>query len=157
MSRIKDVSEIIKISESHETPNNLACKYLRDKVDVLIRGRAKNHRDCIFQVPMLIVSNPHYDRSKVTKRIASHYEKIGFTCEIDEEDEFSIIISWAKDDKKYEREYDSEDDGSDDHNDEIQSSSSSEDEKQELVPARKIVISKPEVSLTSRIKQLKNK
>ena len=75
----------------------------------------------------------------------------------DEEDEFSIIISWAKDDKKYEREYDSEDDGSDDHNDEIQSSSSSEDEKQELVPARKIVISKPEVSLTSRIKQLKNK
>lgn len=153
MSRIKDVSEIIKISESHDTPNNLACKYLREKVDVLIRGRAKNHRDCVFQVPMLIVSNPHYDRSKVTKRIASHYEKIGFTCELEDEDEFSIIISWSKDDKNYDHEYDSNENDDDDS----EKSTSSEDDEEPAPASRKIVINKPTISLQSRVNQLKNK
>ena len=91
MVHIKNVEEIIKISESHESPNLLACKYIRRNVDNMIRSRAINHKDVTFEIPAMIVSNPHYDRARVTKKIASHYTKIGFNCQTED---YTIRISW---------------------------------------------------------------
>ena len=101
MVHIKNVEEIIKISESHESPNLLACKYIRKNVDNMIRSRAINHKDVTFEIPAMIVSNPHYDRARVTKKIASHYTKIGFNCEIED---YTIRISWHSEEEVEESE-----------------------------------------------------
>ena len=57
----------------------------------MIRSRAINHKDVTFEIPAMIVSNPHYDRARVTKKIASHYTKIGFNCQTED---YTIRISW---------------------------------------------------------------
>lgn len=145
MVHIKDVTEIIKISDSHDTPNNLACKYIIRNVDSLIRTRASNqYRDATFQVPAMIVSNPHYNRKRVTSKVAAHYEHINFTCTIDM-DEYSVIVSWGRETKG-----DSETSSSSGES-ESDEESSSDDEMDK--PSRKITISS--VSLKDRVESMK--
>jgi len=154
MVHIKNVEEIIKISESHETPNLLACKYIRKNVDNLIRSRAVNHKYITFEIPAMIVSNPHYDRERVTKKIVSHYKKLGFVCS---SDEYNVNISWdiEKEDKEEEEEESDEDDDEelDDDSDNPRDEDSDEEENKET---RKIVLKNP-TSLQIRVRDLKGK
>ena len=143
MVHIKDVTEIIKISDSHDTPNNLACKYIIRNVDSLIRTRASNqYRDATFQVPAMIVSNPHYNRKRVTSKVAAHYEHINFTCTIDM-DEYSVIVSWGR------AGYSETSSSSGESESDEESSSDDEMDK----PSRKITISS--VSLKDRVESMK--
>ena len=145
MVHIKNVEEIIKISESHESPNLLACKYIRKNVDNMIRSRAINHKDVSFEIPAMIVSNPHYDRARVTKKISSHYTKIGFNCEIED---YTIRISWYSEEKVEESEEESNEDLEEDSDD----CSTNSDENQE---PKKVVLAND--SLHIRIKDLQKK
>ena len=124
MVRIKNVEEIIKISESHESPNLLACKYIRRNVDNMIRSRAINHKDVTFEIPAMIVSNPHYDRARVTKKIASHYTKIGFNCQTED---YTIRISWQSEEEVEE----SEEESNDELEEDSDNDSTNSNEKQE--------------------------
>ena len=124
MVHIKNVEEIIKISESHESPNLLACKYIRRNVDNMIRSRAINHKDVTFEIPAMIVSNPHYDRTRVTKKIASHYTKIGFNCQTED---YTIRISWQSEEEVEESEEESNEELEEDSDD----GSTNSNEKQE--------------------------
>lgn len=143
MVRIKNVEEIIKISESHESPNLLACKYIRRNVDNMIRSRAINHKDVTFEIPAMIVSNPHYDRSKVTRKIASHYTKIGFNCQTED---YTIRISWQSEEEVEESEEESNNELEEDSDD----GSTNSNEKQE---PKKVVLKND--SLQIRIKDIK--
>ena len=149
MGHIKDVTEIIKISDSHDTPNNLACKYIIRNVDSLIRTRATNqYRDATFQIPAMIVSNPHYNRKRVTSKVAAHYEHINFTCTVDME-EYSIIVSWGRPTKG-----DNETSSEESESEEDEEESSSDDEMPK--PIRKITISNPSaMSLKDRVESMK--
>ena len=152
MVHIKNVEEIIKISESHETPNLLACKYIRKNVDNLIRSRAVNHKYITFEIPAMIVSNPHYDRERVTKKIVSHYKKLGFICS---SDEYNVNISW--DIEKEEKEEEEEESDEDDEELEDDSDNSHEDSEEEgNKETRKIVLKNPS-SLQIRVRDLKGK
>lgn len=142
MVHIKNVEEIIKISESHESPNLLACKYIRRNVDNMIRSRAINHKDVTFEIPAMIVSNPHYDRSRVTRRIASHYKKIGFNCQ---SEDYTIRISWQSEEEVEESEEESNDELEEDSDDD----STNSNEKQE---PKKVVLKND--SLHIRIKDI---
>ena len=124
MVHIKNVEEIIKISESHESPNLLACKYIRRNVDNMIRSRAINHKDVTFEIPAMIVSNPHYDRTRVTKKIASHYTKIGFNCQTED---YTIRISWQTEEEVEE----SEEESNDELEEDSDNDSTNSNEKQE--------------------------
>jgi len=124
MVHIKNVEEIIKISESHESPNLLACKYIRRNVDNMIRSRAINHKDVTFEIPAMIVSNPHYDRTRVTKKIASHYTKIGFNCQTED---YTIRISWQSEEEVEE----SEEESNDELEEDSDNDSTNSNEKQE--------------------------
>ena len=124
MVHIKNVEEIIKISESHESPNLLACKYIRRNVDNMIRSRAINHKDVTFEIPAMIVSNPHYDRARVTRKIASHYTKIGFNCQTED---YTIRISWQSEEEVEESEEESDEELEEDSDD----GSTNSNEKQE--------------------------
>ena len=152
MVHIKNVEEIIKISESHETPNLLACKYIRKNVDNLIRSRAVNHKYITFEIPAMIVSNPHYDRERVTKKIVSHYKKLGFICS---SDEYNVNISW--DIEKEEKEEEEEESDEDDEELEDDSDNSHEDSEEEgNKETRKIILKNPS-SLQIRVRDLKGK
>ena len=148
MGHIKDVAEIIKISDSHDTPNNLACKYIIRNVDSLIRTRATNqYRDATFQVPAMIVSNPHYNRERVTSKVASHYERINFSCTIDME-EYSVIVSWGK--NKDGNETSSGESESEEDDDEESEESSDDDSAK---PIRKVTINA--MTLKDRVENMK--
>ena len=143
MVHIKNVEEIIKISESHESPNLLACKYIRRNVDNMIRSRAINHKDVTFEIPAMIVSNPHYDRTRVTKKIASHYTKIGFNCQ---SEDYTIRISWNSEEEVEESEEESNDELEEYSDDD----STNSNEKQE---PKKVVLKNDSIHI--RIKDLK--
>ena len=149
MVHIKNVEEILKISERHETPNLLACKYIRKNVDNMIRSRAVNHTYITFEIPAMIVSNPHYDREKVTKRIASHYTKIGFKCTVED---FNIDISWDL------SEGNKEDSDSESEEEEIQDESEEENEQseEEEKETKKVILKNPQ-SLKIRVSDIKTK
>ncbi len=147
MVHIKNVEEIIKISESHESPNLLASKYIRKNVDNMIRSRAINHKDVTFEVPAMIVSNPHYDRARVTRKIVSHYTKIGFKCETEE---YTIQISWHSEEEVEEDDEDDDEELEEDSDD----GSTNSFEKQET---KKVVLKNEIPPLKIRIKDLKEK
>lgn len=89
MDNIMDVSEIITLSKSRETSDMLACNNIILNTDTLVRSRANSqHKDCTFQVPVMIVSNPNCDRYKA-EYVVSHYRRIGFACKSD-----SLALSW---------------------------------------------------------------
>ena len=102
----------------------------------------------------MIVSNPHYDRERVTKKIVSHYKKLGFVCS---SDEYNVNISWdiEKEDKEEEEEESDEDDDEelDDDSDNPRDEDSDEEENKET---RKIVLKNP-TSLQIRVRDLKGK
>ena len=145
MGHIKNVEEIIKISESHETPNLLASKYIRKNVDNLIRSRAINHKEITFEIPAMIVSNPHYDRKKVAKRICSHYTKLGFTCKLDG---FCVNISWSTEEEDPEEESDEE------LEDESEDETTSYQGDDEVTETKKVILKNP--SLQIRLKDFKD-
>ena len=72
----------------------------------------------------MIVSNPHYDRSKVTRKIASHYTKIGFNCQTED---YTIRISWQSEEEVEESEEESDEELEEDSDD----GSTNSNEKQE--------------------------
>ena len=140
MVHIKNVEEIIKISESHESPNLLACKYIRRNVDNMIRSRAINHKDVTFEIPAMIVSNPHYDRTRVTKKIASHYTKIGFNCQTED---YTIRISWQSEEEVEE----SEEESNDELEEDSDNDSTNSNEKQE---PKKVVLKNDSLQIRIR-------
>ena len=140
MVHIKNVEEIIKISESHESPNLLACKYIRRNVDNMIRSRAINHKDVTFEIPAMIVSNPHYDRTRVTKKIASHYTKIGFNCQTED---YTIRISWQTEEEVEE----SEEESNDELEEDSDNDSTNSNEKQE---PKKVVLKNDSLQIRIR-------
>lgn len=155
---IRSVEEIIDISESKRTPNKLAYRYIINKVDKLLRTRAIDQQyDATFEVPGMILYQPSFDRSVVTKKIVGHYRKIGFQCDMEC---FQIVIRWGKMVQE--------------SNSETESDNDSEEEKSELsglykkemkddlsdeekLPSRKIVVEGSGPSLSSRVSSMKKK
>ena len=95
MSRIKSVSEILNLTNSHSTPDKLARKYIVKSVDKLIRSRASDQQYSVnFEIPAIIVFQPKYDRNILTRAIVKHYRNIGFVCKVDG---YNVMISWGDD------------------------------------------------------------
>ena len=158
MSSIKSVDEILNISDSYKSPDKMAYKYIIKQVDKLIRSRAiEQEIDAAFQVPAVVMFQPYFNRERVTKKIAQHYESIGFGCKTTEK--FTINITWRKDDNQQNDEQqhhvEEESDESQHTNQDEDEDSSSEDE----LPTRKIVVKKPEsfTSLSKRVAEMKKK
>lgn len=145
---IRSVEEIVDISESNSTPDKMAYKYLIKQVDRLLRSRALDQQyDAMFEVPAMVLFQPHFDRGFVAVKIARHYRKRGFKCDMDG---FTITLRWGK--------MDSSDDSSEDSSEEdevLKSINEKEDsEEEEQLPSRKIVIA-PSSSLVSRVASMK--
>lgn len=91
---IKSVEEIVNITESKTTPNKMAYRYLIKQVDKMLRSRALDQQyDAMFEVPAMVMFQPHFDRDFVATKLATHYRKRGFGCE---KNEFTIILRWGK-------------------------------------------------------------
>jgi len=135
-STIRNVSEIIEISESRHTPDKMAYQHIISQGDKLIRSRAMEQQvDAIFEIPAMILFKPIYDRDELTRKIYKHYKKIGFTCSLDK---YVLTLSWGKVDEKKEKyvENSSDDEDSDESDDEESDSDISEPETGE----KKIVL-----------------
>lgn len=151
---IRSVQEIVNISESKSTPDRMAYKYLIRQVDKLLRSRALDQQyDAMFEVPAMVLFQPHFNRGFVAKKLVNHYRKRGFNCEMDL---FTIKLEWAK--------LDSGNDDADDENVSEPESNSEDDDRlppQEgevelsiLPPPRKIVVQASR-SLVSRVEAMK--
>ena len=142
---IRCVEEIVDISESNSTPDKMAYKYLIKQVDRLLRSRALDQQyDAMFEVPAMVLFQPHFDRGFVAVKIARHYRKRGFKCDMDG---FTIVLRWGK--------MDSSDDSSEDSSEDDKSEDAEEDsEEEESLPSRKIVIESSS-SLVSRVASMK--
>lgn len=158
MSTIKDVSEIMNISESRNTPNKLAYKYIIKQVDELLRIRAKDqHYDAEFQVPAVLMYKPNFDRELLVYKIVNHYGKIGFKCF---SEGFQVTIRWGKLAQ-------SESEGSDSDSDSDSSEKDSglyksalkltkeESSDEEKLPTRNIVVQGSAPSLKQRVQKMK--
>lgn len=148
---IRSVEEIVDISESKNTPDRMAYKYVIKQVDKLVRTRAIDQQyDAMFEVPAMVLFQPHFDRSVVSNRIVRHYRKLGFKCTMEG---FQIILRWgnaAEDSSESESEGESEQKGL--YKDPKKEEDSSDDEK--LPPPRKIHMDTGS-SLTQRIASMK--
>lgn len=148
---IRSVEEILDISESNSTPDKMAYKYLIKQIDRLLRSRALDQQyDAMFEVPAMVLFQPHFDRGFVAVKIARHYRKRGFKCDMDG---FTIVLRWGKMDSSD----DSSEDSSDENNhDEVRKSeeNSDEEDSEEPLPSRKIVIESSS-SLLSRVASMK--
>ena len=83
-SNIKDVNEIIKLSESRHTPDKMAYQHIIHQGDKLIRARAMEQKtDAKFEIPAMILFKPYYDRDELARRVYLHYKRINFTCKLD--------------------------------------------------------------------------
>ena len=161
MPSIKDVSEILDISESKNTPDKMAYKYIISQVDKLLRKRATDQRyDAVFEVPAMIMYQPNFDRNFLTHKILRHYQKIGFRCEVDV---YQITIGWGKETQNDSDDSESEDDSNTESIQEtsglynsIENNKPSESSDEEDLPTRKIVVEGTGPSLTKRLSNLKN-
>ena len=91
---IRSVQEIVGISESGKTPDKLAYVYLIQQIDRLLRSRAlEQHYNANFEIPAIVMYQPHFNRLRVTKKICAHYTKIGFMTELTG---FHVCLSWGK-------------------------------------------------------------
>ena len=148
---IRSVEEIVDISESKKTPDRMAYTYLIKQVDKLLRSRALDQQyDAMFEVPAMVLFQPHFDRSFVSHKLARHYRKRGFKCDMDG---FTIVLRWGKMDS------DIGSDSSDSSNDEINFvddavESDDSDEETKLPPPRQIVVDSSS-SLVSRVASMK--
>lgn len=149
MSRmIRSVEEIVDMTESKSTPDRMAYKYLIKQVDKLLRSRALDQQyDAMFEVPAMVLFQPHFDRSFVALKIARHYRKRGFKCDMDE---FTIVMRWGKMDSSSDS--DSESDSASDSQPFIKQQESS-DEEDKLPPPREIVVESS--SLSARVSCMK--
>lgn len=130
MSEVRDVSEILKLSESQYTPDKMAYKHIIVQVDKLLRSRAlEQNFDASFEVPAMVLFKPHFDRDRVTRKIVKHYTNIGFDTT---SDGYSVHIRWGSKDESKQQESENEEE-------EFHSDSSSSDED---LPGRKIVLTK---------------
>lgn len=150
---IRSVEEIVDISESKKTPDRMAYTYLIKQVDKLLRSRALDQQyDAMFEVPAMVLFQPHFDRSFVSHKLARHYRKRGFKCDMDG---FTIVLRWGKMDSDVS---DSSDDSSDSSGDDVDLENqvgnqveNDSDDDSKLPPPRKIVVS----SLVSRVAAMK--
>lgn len=149
---IRSVEEIVDISESNSTPDKMAYKYLIKQVDRLLRSRALDQQyDAMFEVPAMVLFQPHFDRGFVAKKIARHYRKRGFKCDMDS---FTIVLRWGKMDSDIGTDS-SEESDADDHTDDLDDPKSDDDsEEDNLPPPRKIVVD-TNSSLVSRVASMK--
>ena len=162
MPSIRDVSEILDISESKNTPNKMAYKYIISQVDRLLRKRATDQQyDAVFEVPAMIMYQPNFDRDFITQKIHRHYEKIGFNCEVDV---YQITIAWGKPTNNDPDDSDSEDDSETDLLEEtsglynsIENTKPSESSDEETLPTRNIVVQTTAgPSLSQRVLNMKS-
>lgn len=159
MPSIRDVSEILDISESKNTPNKMAYKYIVSQVDKLLRKRATDQQyDAVFEVPAMIMYQPNFDRDFLTQKIHKHYQKIGFKCEVDM---YEVTIRWGKA-THIESDSDSHDDSDTDSVKEssglynsINNTKPSESSDEETLPTRNIVVQGTGPSLTQRVSDMK--
>ena len=145
-STIRNVSEIIEISESRHTPDKMAYQHIIQQGDKLIRSRAMEQQtDAIFEVPAMILFKPIYDRDELTRKIHKHYKKIGFTCKLDQ---YVLTLSWGKVEEKKEKyqEESGDESGGEDSGEETDDSDLSEEETGE----KKIILDTSS-SLTQRV------
>lgn len=148
---IRSVTEIVDISESKNTPDRMAYKYLIQQVDKLLRARAIDQQyDAMFEVPAIVLFQPHFDRSLVAKKIEKHYVKMGFVCVLDG---FQMTLMWgALALAKQEEDDESEEVSSSEEEQPQQRAYSSEEDK--LPSPRKIVVDGLP-SLTKRVASMK--
>ena len=151
---IRSVEEIVDISESNSTPDRMAYKYLIKQVDRLLRSRALDQQyDAMFEVPAIVMFQPHFDRKFVTAKLARHYRKRGFKCDMDS---FTIVLRWGKLDSDVGT--DSSEDDSDlsdpETTKDVSEVSDDSEEDSKLPPPRKIVVESSS-SLVSRVASMK--
>ena len=145
---IRSVEEIVDISESKKTPDRMAYTYLIKQVDKLLRSRALDQQyDAMFEVPAMVLFQPHFDRSFVSHKLARHYRKRGFKCDMDG---FTIVLRWGKMDSDVDSD---SSDSSDSSNIPNQPDEVENDSDEKLPSPRKIVVS----SLGSRVAAMKCK
>lgn len=149
---IRSVEEIVDISLSKNTPDKMAYRYLIKQVDNLLRSRALDQQfDAMFEVPAIVLFQPHFDRSFVADKLARHYRKRGFKCDTNE---FTIVLRWGRSDESCSSgKSDSESDDESDQNSESVKNSDSEEDTQ-LPPPRTIVVESSS-SLGSRVASMK--
>lgn len=146
---IRSVEEIVDISESNSTPDKMAYKYLIKQVDRLLRSRALDQQyDAMFEVPAMVLFQPHFDRGFVAVKIARHYRRRGFKCDMDG---FTIVLRWGKMDSSDDSSEDSSDENNENNHDR---KSEDEEDSDEALPSRKIVIESSS-SLVSRVASMK--
>ena len=159
MSNIKDVSEILQISESRNTPNRLAYKYIIKQVDELLRIRAKDqHYDAEFEVPAVIMYQPNFDRDLLVFKIVNHYGKIGFKCFAEG---FQVTIQWGKLAQSESEGSDSDSDSDSTEKDSglyksaLKLTKEEESSDEEKLPTRNIVVQGSAPSLKQRVQSMK--
>ena len=122
-SNIKDVDEIIKLSESRHTPDKMAYQHIIHQGDKLIRARAIEQKtDAKFEIPAMILFKPYYDRDELARRVYLHYKRINFSCKLDK---YMIRLSWGKNDSEEDSESESESE-SDESDESVDSDSDSD-------------------------------
>lgn len=148
-SSIRDVSEIIEISESRHTPDKMAYQHIIKQVDKLIRSRAmEQQHEAAFEVPAMILFKPHYNRDQLTHRVYRHYRKIGFRTSVDN---YTMNLSWG-DKEEEEEEEDNQDE--EEYHDDVDDESSDDESSDEEVPDKKIVVKASHVSLAKRVSKI---
>lgn len=155
---IRSVEEIVDISESKSTPDRMAYKYLIKQVDKMLRSRAVDQQyDAMFEVPAMVLFQPHFDRDFVAVKLARHYRKRGFKCD---KEGFTIVLRWGRMDSD-DSDTDSDEDSDSAGNSQLYKNSlnsikqhSSDEEEEKLPPARKIVVES--ASLVKRVAAMKN-
>ena len=136
-SNIKDVGEIIKLSESRHTPDKMAYQHIIHQGDKLIRARAIEQKtDAKFEIPAMILFKPYYDRDELARRVYLHYKRINFSCKLDK---YMIRLSWGKKDSDSDSD---ESDGSDESNESDESVDSDSDSDTDTKTKKKINIDK---------------
>lgn len=144
---IKSVEEIVDITLSKNTPDRMAYRYLIKQVDHLLRSRALDQQfDAMFEVPAIVLFQPHFNRAYVSQKILTHYIKRGFECE---KEGFMIKLRWGK--VKCDSDLDSESSSTSSGSD---SSGTSSEEDEKLPPPRTIVVDSAS-SLVSRVASMK--
>lgn len=150
-SSIRDVSEIIEISESRYTPDKMAYQHIIKQVDQLIRSRAQEQQhEAAFEVPAMILFKPHYNRDQLTRKVYKHYKRIGFRASVDN---YTMNLSWGVRESREDKdechgEYEAEDESSDGVEDDDDESSDEE------VPDKKIVVKTATASLAKRVSSI---
>ena len=149
---IRSVEEIVDISESKSTPDRMAYKYLIKQVDKMLRSRAVDQQyDAMFEVPAMVLFQPHFDREFVAVKLARHYRKRGFKCD---KEGFTIVLRWGRMDSDADSDTDSDEDSDSAENSQNKNHNSSDEEEEKLPPDRQIVVES--ASLVKRVAAMKN-